>query len=57
MNQIQAQLTNLTLQMKDINKDKEYHDNLWCTRCRVEGNTKDTYPMFEIIFFQEPQTR
>ena len=42
MNQIQAQLGNLTLQLQDIKKAKEDHDNLWCTWCHVDGHTKDT---------------
>ena len=46
MNQIQEQLANLTLQLQDIKKDKEYHDNLWCTRCHAGGHTKDTCPTF-----------
>ena len=29
MNQIQAQLANLTLQLQDIKKAKEYHNELW----------------------------
>ena len=31
MNQIQAQLANLTLQLQDIKKAKEDRDDLWCT--------------------------
>ena len=29
MNQIQAQLANLSLQLQDIRKAKEYHDDIW----------------------------
>ena len=46
MNQIQAQLDNLTLHLQDINKYKEYHEEFWCTWCRVDGQTKDTCPTF-----------
>ena len=42
MNQIQTQLANITLQLQDIKKYKEYHDDLWCTWCRADGHTKDT---------------
>ena len=42
MNQIQAQLVNLTLQLQDIKKEKYEHDDLWCTRSHVDGHTKDT---------------
>ena len=47
MNQIQAQLANLMLQLQDIKKVKDEHDDLWCTRCHVDGNTKDTCPSFQ----------
>ena len=46
MNQIQAQLENLTLQFQDIKKEKEEHDDLWCTWCHVDGHMKDTCPSF-----------
>ena len=42
MNQIQAQLENLTLQLQYIKKEKEEHDDLWCTQCHVDRHTKDT---------------
>ena len=46
MNQIQAQLVNLTLQLQYIKKAKEDRDDLWCTRCHAGGHTKDTCPTF-----------
>ena len=46
MNQIQAQIENLTLQLLDIKKAKEEHDDLWCTRCHVDGHTKESCPTF-----------
>ena len=46
MNQIQVHLVNLTLQLQDIKKEKEEHDDLWCTRCHVNRHTKETYPNF-----------
>ena len=46
MSQIQTQLENLTLQLQDIKKGKEQHEDLWCTRFRVDGHTKDTFPYF-----------
>ena len=42
MNQIQAQLANLMLQLQDIKKDKEYRDDLWCTHFHEDGHMKDT---------------
>ena len=47
MNQIQAQLENLTIQLQDIKKVKEYRDDTWCTRCHANGHTKDNYPSFQ----------
>ena len=46
MNQIQAQLANLTIQLEDIKKVKDEHDDLWCTRCHVDGHMKDSCPYF-----------
>ena len=46
MNQIQAQLANLTLQLQDIKKAKEDCDDLWCTYCHADGHTKDTCSTF-----------
>ena len=46
MNQIQAQLENLTFQLQDIKNEKEEHDDLRCTRCHTDGHTKDTYSTF-----------
>ena len=47
MNQIQTQLENLTLQLQDIKKGKEQHEDIWCIRCRTDGHTKDTCPYFQ----------
>ena len=47
MNQIQAQLANLNLQLQDIKKSKEYHDDIWCMHFHADGHTKDTCPMFQ----------
>ena len=47
MNQIQVQLEKLMLQLQDIKKGKENHEDLWCTHCRADGHTKDTYPDFQ----------
>ena len=47
MNQIQEQLANVMLQLQDIKKAKEYHDDFWCTHCHEGGHTKDTCSMFQ----------
>ena len=46
VNQIQVQLENLTLQLKDIKKGKENHKDILCTHCHADGHTKDTCPTF-----------
>ena len=44
MMQIHSQLTNITVQLQDIKKGKEVHKNLWCIRCRTDGNHRDNCP-------------
>ena len=46
MAQIQNQLANLTLQLQDIKKGKEVREEVWCTKCRTEGLSKDHCPVF-----------
>ena len=46
MVQIQSQLANLTLQLQDIKKGKEGQEDLWCTKCRMDGHIKDNYLTF-----------
>ena len=41
MAQIQSQLANLTLQLQDIKKGKEIREEVWCTKCRTEGHSKE----------------
>ena len=47
MNEIQAQLENMMLQLQDIKKTNEYCDDLWCTHCHANGPTKDTCLTFQ----------
>ena len=44
--QIQSQLANFTLQLQDIKKGKEGQEELWCTKCRMDGQTKDNCSTF-----------
>ena len=37
---IQSKLTNLTLQLHDINKGREVHEELWCMRCKIQVHHK-----------------
>ena len=46
MSHIQEQIENLTLQLEDIKKEKEQHDDLWCMQCHTDGHTKGTYLTF-----------
>ena len=46
MTQIQNQLTQLTFQLQDIKKGKEVREEVWCTKCRTEGHSKEHCPMF-----------
>ena len=41
MVQIQSHLANLMIQLQDIKKGKESQKDLWCTKCRTDGHTKD----------------
>ena len=43
---IQSQLANLSIQLRDIKKGKESHEDLWCTKWWMDGHTKDNYPTF-----------
>ena len=46
MVQIQSQMANLTIQLQDIKKGKESQEYLWCTKCRMDGHTKDNCPTY-----------
>ena len=42
MMQMQSHLANLMLQIQDIKKGKEVHDEIWCNICRNESHHKDS---------------
>ena len=48
MSQILNQLTNLSLQVEDMKKDKgkEKREDIWCIRCKLEGHEKEKCPLF-----------
>ena len=46
MVQIQNQLTNLTLQLQGIQKGKQVREEVWCTKCRTKGHSKEHYPVY-----------
>jgi hypothetical protein len=48
MSQILSQLTSLSLQLKDMNKDKGKGkiEDIWCIRCKSKGHDKEHCPLF-----------
>ena len=46
MAQIQSQLTNLTLQLQDMKKGKETREEVWCTKWRTKGHSKEHCHVF-----------
>jgi hypothetical protein len=46
MPQVQMQLAASTIQLEELKKGKEEHEQVWCTKCRIEGHHKDEYPTF-----------
>lgn len=46
MVQIQNQLANLTLQLQDIKKGKQVRQEVWCTKCKTEGHSKEHCPVY-----------
>ena len=46
MDQLQKQLVNITLELQSLKKGKEVRKEVWCTRCRVEGHSKEQCPVF-----------
>ena len=39
--QIQAQLAEMALEIRDMKKGKSIRENVWCTRCKTEGHDKE----------------
>ena len=46
MTQIQNQLAQLTLQLQVMKNGKGVRKEVWCTKCRTKGHSKDHYPVF-----------
>ena len=42
--QIQAQLAEMALELRDMKKGKSICKEVWCTRCRTEGHDKEQCP-------------
>ena len=45
MDQLQQQLVNITLELQSLKKGKEVREEIWCTRCRTEGHSKEQCPV------------
>ena len=55
MVQIHNQLSNLTLQLQDMQKGKQVREEVRCTKCRMEGHSKEHCPVYtEYIASGEP---
>ena len=39
--QIQAQLAEMDLELRDMKKGKSLQEEVWCTQCKKEGMTKN----------------
>ena len=42
--QIQAQLAEMDLELRDMKKGKSIREQVWCTRCKREGHNKEQCP-------------
>ena len=47
--QIQSQLANMSLQIKDTKKGKDINEYVLCTGCKIEGHHKDSFPAFSVL--------
>ena len=39
--QIQVQLAEMALELRDMKKGKSIREEVWCTRCKIEGHDKE----------------
>ena len=42
--QIQVQLAEMALELYNMKKGKSIREEVWCTRCRIEGHDKEQCP-------------
>jgi hypothetical protein len=47
MDQLQKQLVNISHELQSLKKGKEAHEEVWCTKCRIEGHSKEHCPVFK----------
>ena len=43
--QIQAQLAEMALELRNMKKGKSLQEEVWCTRCKTEGHDKEQCPV------------
>ena len=46
MDQLQKQFVNITLELQSLKKGKEVHKEVWFTRCKTKGQSKECCPIF-----------
>jgi hypothetical protein len=46
MAQVQSQLVVLRIQLSELMKGKEKHEQVWCITCKTKGHRKDKCPTF-----------
>jgi len=47
MAQIQAPLVDLTIELHNMKKGKVVREEVWCTRCKIEGHDKEQCPVLK----------
>ena len=45
MDQLEQQLIIIILELQSLKKGKEVCEEIWCTRCRTEGHSKEQCPV------------
>jgi len=50
MDQVQSKLEALTIQLQELAKGKERHEEVWCITCRIKGHHKNYFPNFKDYF-------
>ena len=46
MDQLQKKLVNINLELQSLKKGKEVREEVWCTRCRTEGHSREQCLVF-----------
>jgi hypothetical protein len=46
MAQVQMNFVSVKIKLVELTKGKEMQEQVWCTKCRIEGHHKDKFPTF-----------